>query len=335
MTRSSLISVIVPVYNAEKYLARCIESVLAQSYGTLELILVDDGSVDRSAAICDWYAERDNRVRVIHKANAGISAARNDGIEMATGDYIAFCDNDDFYAPGMLRRLLDMCRDNDCQIAQCLCEKGSAEKLPTPPQLPVKVLSSHEILENFYTEATIYIWDKLYRRDVFREVRFPVGSYEGEDRMVVHHLLWAAGRVAITRERLYYHYNNPQSVMNRGFDVRWANGALTDRLAFARKNDLTRLAADTLAKMVYEQGYLLVLNRRYNNDLHSKREFHKTHTALIREYYRQAMGAKDVKSKDKLFMSLRRYAPFVYNLYNYLKWRILRGHTNHRWGEIK
>jgi glycosyltransferase involved in cell wall biosynthesis len=330
-----LVSVIVPVYNAEKYLGRCVESILAQTYGTLELILVDDGSADRSGAICDWYAEQDNRVRVIHKANAGVSAARNDGIEAATGEYIAFCDNDDLYAPGMIRRLLEMCVDNDCGIAQCLCERGFAESLPTPPKQPVKVLTGRQILESFYTEATIYIWDKLFRRDVFRQVRFPVGSYTGEDLAVVHHLLWAAGRIATTRERLYYHYRNPESVMNRGFDVRWATGALEGRLAFAREKGLTRLAANTLAKMVYEQGYLLVMNRHYNTDPQSRKDFAVAHTALFHRYYREAMRTAGMSLKDKLFMSLRRYTPFVYNLYNYLKWRVVRGDRTHRWGEIK
>jgi glycosyltransferase involved in cell wall biosynthesis len=333
--KTTLISVIVPVYNGDKYLGRCVESILAQSHSALEVILVDDGSVDRSGTICDWYAEQDNRVRVIHKANAGVSAARNDGIEAATGDYIAFCDNDDFYAAGMLRRLLEMCVDNDCGIAQCRCERGSAERLPTPLPQPVKVLDSHRMLENFYTEATIYIWDKLYRREVWREVRFPVGSYTGEDLAVVHRLLWTAGRVAVTREKLYYHYHNPESVMNSGFDVRWATDALADRLAFARQNDLPRLAADTLAKMVYEQGYLLIMNRRYNIDSRSQREFAKTHTALFHRYYREAMRTAGVGAKDKIFMTLARYTPWTYNLYNYLKWRVVRGDRNHRWGEIK
>jgi glycosyltransferase involved in cell wall biosynthesis len=330
-----LISVIVPVYNAEKYLAHCVESILAQTHSALEVILVDDGSADRSGAICDWYAEQDNRVRAIHKANAGVSAARNDGIEAARGDYIAFCDNDDFYTPVMLRRLLEMCVDNDCAIAQCRCERGSAERLPTPPPEPVRVLDSRQMLESFYTEATIYIWDKLFRRDVFAEVRFPVGSYTGEDLAVVHRLLWAAGRVAVTREKLYYHYRNPESVMNSGFDVRWATGALADRLAFAREKGLSRLAADTLAKMVYEQGYLIVMNRRYNSDPRSRSDFAKTHTTLLHRYYREAMHTAGVGAKDKIFMTLRRYAPFAYNLYNYLKWRVVRGDRNHLWGEIK
>lgn len=219
-----LISVIVPVYNAEKYLARCIDSVLGQTHAELELILVDDGSTDGSGGICDAYAARDPRVRVIHKANGGVSAARNDGIEAALGEYIAFCDNDDFYAPGMLARLLEICLEGDCDIAQCLPVKGDAENLVTPQPGLVRVLTGREMLENFYTAASIYIWDKLYRREVWNDVRFPVGSYTDEDQWVVHRLLGAARCVATSREALYYHYIHPASVMNRGFDVRWATG---------------------------------------------------------------------------------------------------------------
>jgi glycosyltransferase involved in cell wall biosynthesis len=335
MAKQPLISVIVPVYNAEKYLARCIESILAQTYGTLEVILVDDGSADRSGAICDYYAAQDNRVRVIHKANAGVSAARNDGIEASTGEYIAFCDNDDFYAPGMLRRLLEMCVDNDCALAQCLCDRGLADKLAHSSPEPVRVFDSRRMLENFYTEATLFIWDKLYRREVWREVRFPVGSCIAEDDAVVHHLLWAAGRVAVTREKLYYHYRNPECVVNSGFNVRWATDALADRLAFARQNDLPRLAADTLAQMVYEQKYFLVLNRHYTKDPRVRAEFDETHTALFHRYYREAMHTAGMSFKNRLVMSACRFVPFVYNLYNYLKVRVVRGNRRARWAELR
>lgn len=329
------ISVIVPVYNAEKYLARCVESILGQTYSKIEVILVDDGSPDGSGAICDEFAARDSRVRVIHKLNGGVSAARNDGIEAARGEFIAFCDNDDFYAPGMLERLLGMCVDNDCGIAQCRPAKGSATSLATPPRQPVEVLTSREILENFYSEATIYCWDKLYRREVFDHVRFPVGSYTGEDVLVAHHAFAAAGRVAVTCEKLYYHYVNPGSVMNRGFDVRWATGALDDRVKFARREGLPRLLADTLAKRVYEEGYFLLMNRRYNRDPASRREFDREHRTLFRRYYHEAMHTPGVSAKDKAMMFVRRYAPQSYHLYNYLKWRIVRGNKQARWGEIK
>jgi glycosyltransferase involved in cell wall biosynthesis len=330
-----LISVIVPVYNAEKYLARCIDSVLGQTYTNFELILVDDGSKDRSGAICDGYAAGDQRVRVIHKTNGGVSAARNDGIEASRGQFIAFCDNDDFYAPGMLARLLEMCLENDCDIAQCRPEKGSAESLATPQPQPVKIMAGRQLFENFYTEATIYIWDKLYRREVWAGVRFPVGSYTGEDLMIIHRLFGAAGRVATTREKLYYHYRNPQSVMQRGFDVRWATGALTDRLEFARREGLSKLAADTAAKRVYEEGYLRLMNRRYNSEPVSRRDFERAHRVLMHDYYREAMGISDVSVKDKVMMTTRRYAPLFYHIYNHFKFRVLRGDGNVRFGEVK
>ena len=330
-----MISVIVPVYNAEKYLARCIESLLGQTHREIELILVDDGSGDASGGICDGFAARDARGRVIHKENAGVSAARNDGIEAARGEFIAFCDNDDFYAPAMLERLLGMCVEYDCDIAQCGLRKGTAESLDTPTLQQVTTMTGREMLESFYTRASIYIWDKLYRREVWADVRFPVGSYTDEDQWVVHHLLGAARRIASTSEALYYHYIHPASVMNRGFDVRWATGAMDDRLDFARSEKLPRLYAETMVRRLYKERYLLVMNRRYNGDTESRRAFATEHSALLRRYYREAMAADDVSFKEKIFMTMCRFTPPLYDLYNWLKWRVLRGERNVRFGEIK
>jgi glycosyltransferase involved in cell wall biosynthesis len=333
---SNLVSVIIPVYNAEKYLARAIDSVLGQTHSELELILVDDGSRDRSGAICDEYAARDPRVRVIHKANAGVSAARNDGIEASRGEWIAFCDNDDFYSPGMLARLLEMCTENDCDIAQCgFIRKGTAESLPTPPPEPVRVLTGHDVLERFYTTASICIWDKLYRRRVWDDVRFPVGSYADEDVWVVHHLFGTARRVALTREVLYYYYDNPESVTGRGFDVRWATGAMNNRLEFALREGLPHLYADTLVRRVYKKRHLLTMNRRYNRDKTSRREFHREHRAQLRRYYREAMCASGVSLRDRLFMTVCRFTPLLHSLYNWLKWRVVRGNRRVRFGEIE
>jgi glycosyltransferase involved in cell wall biosynthesis len=332
---SVLISVIIPVYNAEKYLARCVESILAQTHRELEAILVDDGSSDGSGALCDAFAARDPRVRVIHKANGGVSAARNDGIEAARGEFLAFCDNDDFYAPGMLARLLEMCMENGADIAQSACVKGAAESLATPPPGRVEVMTGREMLEVFYLRAGIYVWDKLYRREVWRDVRFPVGSYTDEDQWVVHRLLGAAGRVAVTREALYYHFIHPESVMNRGFDTRWATGAFDDRIAYARAEGLPRLLAETMVRRLYKERYLLVMNRRYNRDADSRRSFHSEHSALLRRYYREALATPGVSAKERAFMALCRFAPPVYHLYNWIKWRVVRGEKNVRLGELK
>lgn len=330
-----LISVILPVFNAEKYLSRCIESVLGQTHGDLEVILVDDGSTDGSGAICDSFSARDARVRTIHKQNEGVSAARNDGLEAAKGEFVAFCDNDDHMAPGMLERLLEICIGTGAEIAHCRRERSAAERLQTPPKQPVEVVASRELLERFYSDATIYVWDKLYRRELFEgcgwqgkgmaedrtPIRFPVGSCSAEDSAVAHRLIAAAKTVAITKERLYCHFVNPNSVMQSGFDTRWATwvfAALDDRLELARRESLPRLAAETLARRVYEAEYQIVMNRRSARD----KKFAREMKSLKRRYYREAMTEKSVKliAKSQIFVVLCRYLPIVYHLYNHLKW---------------
>ena len=113
------ISVIVPIYNVEQYLYQCIDSIIAQTYTNLEIILVDDGSTDSSGEICDKYASVDCRIVVIHKKNGGLSEARNAGINVATGDYIGFVDSDDYIFPDTYRGMIEACENNNCEIAVC------------------------------------------------------------------------------------------------------------------------------------------------------------------------------------------------------------------------
>lgn len=332
----NLVSVIIPVYNAEKYLARCVDSIIGQTHRELEVILVNDGSRDASGAICDEYAAKDPRVRVIHKSNGGVSAARNDGIEAARGEYIAFCDNDDFYAPGMLARLLEMIAGGDCDIAGCRSVRGTAGSLPTAPPQSVGMVTGRELLETFYTRASLYVWDKLYRCRVWDGIRFPVGSHMHEDNAIVHRLYGAARMVAISGETLYYHYRNPESVVGSGFSERWGlDDPYADRMAYARAEGLPRLLAGTAPRRVYHEGYLLAMNRRYNGDAASRRAFHVEHSSLMRRFYREARLTPGVTARDKVMMRVRIHTPLLYHLWAWFKWRILRGDRTVRFGEIK
>lgn len=327
-----LISVIVPVYNAERWLERCAASILGQTHADLELILVDDGSMDGSPAICDALAASDARVRVIHKVNAGVSAARNDGIEASRGEWIAFCDNDDFMAPGMLARLLEIALAADADISQCRPVRGTAESLVNPLHEPVDVFTGRQMLESFYTRGSLYVWDKLYRRSVWAAVRFPVGSYMHEDNAIIHRLYGSAACVAVTAETLYYHYRNPQSVVGSGFNLRWGHDdPYADRIAYARAEGLPRLLADTLHRRVYHERYLLSMNRRYTRS----REFAAHHDALLRRYYRDALAVPGISLRNSAFMFSCRFVPLVYHTYNFLKWRLLRPNIPVRFGEIK
>ena len=144
-----LVSVIIPIYKAEKYLSMCVDSVLNQTYQNLEVILVDDGSPDNCPAICDEYAQKDKRIRVIHQKNAGLSMARNAGLDICTGDYITFVDSDDALHIDFVARLLAACEDNSAEIAIADFKKAAvAEYLPkiTAPleNKPVRVVDGHE-----------------------------------------------------------------------------------------------------------------------------------------------------------------------------------------------
>ena len=192
------ISVIVPVYKVEAYLERCVHSLCRQTYTNLEIILVDDGSPDRSGQMCDMLALQDNRIRVIHKKNGGLSDARNAGIEQATGDYIAFVDSDDWYDPGMLRILYTLCEENDAEIAECSYRNIYHDRVQAETgcsgavmeMTPVQAIESN--LDWKYCKPVA--WNKLYRRDIVGQIRYPVGKLH-EDEFTTHLFYLAAKKI--------------------------------------------------------------------------------------------------------------------------------------------
>ena len=219
-----MISVIVPVYKVEPYLRRCVDSILAQTYSDFELILVDDGSPDTCGAICDSYAEQDARVRVIHQANGGLSAARNAGIEIARGDYLTFIDSDDLVSDYYLETLYDLICEKKADISVCMARDFSNE---TPYFYNKKeheycILSGREACLSIYQSLGI-LWvsayAKLYKRELFSGIRFPVGFIH-EDQATIPKLLYRANTVAISKDIVYGYRQRQGSIMHSGFDVR-------------------------------------------------------------------------------------------------------------------
>lgn len=173
-----LISVIIPVYKVEKYLRQCVDSILAQTYSELEIILVDDGSPDNCGIICDEYALKDKRIKVIHQENMGLSAARNTGIDASHGDYLCFIDSDDVVTPEYCQVLYDLLKNNDYDFSVCgTCRfEDGFEPLPTMINLENKVWKSNEFLkEQLNKRSEFGVWNKLYRRSVFSKMRFAEG----------------------------------------------------------------------------------------------------------------------------------------------------------------
>ena len=172
------ISVIVPIYNTEKYLARCIESILCQTYTNLEIILVDDGSTDKSGDICDFYARKDNRVKVVHKENGGAAAARNFALNMVTGQYIGFVDSDDTVEKDFFELLYDLICQYDADISMVAYrEIEMGEKIAKLKDKSLIVMNQKQAVKELLFDRKIqnYVWNKLYKRKIFELV--PPGGY--------------------------------------------------------------------------------------------------------------------------------------------------------------
>ena len=177
-----LISVIVPIYNVEQYLPRCIESILNQTYKNLEVILVDDGATDHCGSICDVYKEKDCRVRVIHKSNGGLSDARNAGLDRMTGEYVTCIDSDDFVSPFFVENLWLALEENHCDIASSwFIEYHNGQIVPAGKVVDaqeVEVLAKNEYFERLLYQDGVEVsaWGKLYKSSLYQNVRYPVGK---------------------------------------------------------------------------------------------------------------------------------------------------------------
>lgn len=212
------VSMIVPVYQVEKYIAQCIESVLNQTFTDFELILVDDGSKDNSGSICDLYAAKDKRITVIHTKNNGAATARNIGLDRALGKYITFLDGDDYLADNMIERLFNEIDGSDYDIAVCdFLNILPDEKNNFSLNLKEAAVSGREVLEHLkniknYGVWTI-VWNKIYKKEVLKGIRFPDGKYF-EDEFFTDRLFLKCDKVHIIPDILCYHRVLPSSTMN-------------------------------------------------------------------------------------------------------------------------
>lgn len=216
--RDTTVSVIVPVYRAERTLARCVRSILGQTHENLQLLLIDDGSPDECPALCDAWAREDPRVLALHQPNAGAGAARNHGLAHATGAYIAFVDSDDFVRENYLARMLEVSLRHGCDIVQCGFEAGEGEAFSRPPVPgePVFVPWRQAMNDRRYK---VSVWGKLYSAQAVRGKAFAQGLIY-EDDGIYYQFLYGAQRVALISDALYYYYQSAQSVMRGAGQVK-------------------------------------------------------------------------------------------------------------------
>ena len=233
------ISVIVPVYKVEPYLRRCVDSILGQTFTDFELILVDDGSPDDCGAICDKYAEQDQRVHVIHQENGGLSAARNAGIDWAFANsdsaWLAFVDSDDWVHPRYLELLYRAVETDHTKISVCDYVETDTVLPFEEPAEGTTIRDWDEFSLNRNVCATV-AWNKLYARELFKDLRYPIGKTH-EDEFVTYKLLIQAEKVSFLTATLYYYYQNPEGITKSKFSLNRLDviDAVEERIGYVKK----------------------------------------------------------------------------------------------------
>lgn len=214
-----LISIIVPIYNVSKYLDKCVESILNQNYKNIELILVDDGSTDGSEKKCDDWAKKDSRVVVIHKENGGSADSRNVGMEAAKGEYIGFVDSDDWIAPEMYEKLIEVIHERNLDMSVCFFKAVSDENYEfNNTEYPTTEYTGRDFANLIIAEKkpriSYAIWKCLYKREVIKGIKFYKGVHYNEDAVFLIESLWNARKMAFIEAPMYYYRVHESSISN-------------------------------------------------------------------------------------------------------------------------
>ena len=314
-----LISIIVPVYNVELYLERCMTSILNQTYKNLEIILVDDGATDASSKMCDEYAKQDDRIKVVHKANGGLSDARNAGLAIATGSYIGYVDSDDWIELDMYERMHKACVENNAQLSVCRYASEYKDKTVLGGNDTVVSLNRDELLEVYisgHNEYIIYnsVWSKLFKKELVDGMRFPKGR-NSEDIMYTTKAFCKLEK-AVYIDSCLYHYvlDREGSIMNVARGERMFKDEIPfwrEHLSYIRENVSERLG-DMAAYYFWRRllFYYIDMKNSKNNE-YAKRivDEIKSDKMEISRVYGTSMVAKGDKARMKLFM----VSPFMYS----------------------
>lgn len=309
-----MISVIVPVYNVEKFLPKCIESIVNQSFRDIEIILVDDGSTDASGEICDLWAKCDERIKVIHKDNGGLSDARNKGIEMSSGEYLSFIDSDDYILPDYLLILYQILTSEGADMSVCQCffvdeqDRNLTELNDTDKITLIKgnFICMREFLTN--TDIDTVAWRKLYKSSLFvPEIRYPVGKYH-EDVWTTYKYIAKCNSIVVSYKKLYAYRQRKGSIVNSQFNTKHLDGVTGSIKRFefisSRYPDLKSQSA---ANIIYcANQCMLRLGKSLESDS-TYLEFLKTIYKKYLKYY--LYGRSSIKGK--IFAVFARYFPRI------------------------
>lgn len=319
-TMNDLVSVIVPIYNVENYLNKCIESIRNQSYKNLEIILVDDGSPDNCGVICEEYTKADSRIKVIHKSNGGLSDARNCGIEASTGEYLLFVDSDDFIHMDMIRILYEGLKAKNAKVSVCSYQCVEEDEIISYSEnysdtvQPILMTKEHLYDSKYYINKRvefIVAWNKLYHRSLFEEVRYPKGKVH-EDEFTTYKLLYYAKEVVYIDAPLYFYVQRKSSIMGQKIGEKrlLILDAISERMTFYRERGEKRLWA--LAFEAYRRSFLRYVGEVQRTKAFPKKRFHKYKKIYLNNIEKYIKLEKpSVVDRVKYFIS--GYFPFFYS----------------------
>lgn len=308
-----LVSVIVPVYNVEKYLPICIESILKQSYSNIELLLIDDGSTDASGIICDRYAEQDGRVKVYHQVNSGVSAARNTGLDNMGGEYCITVDSDDAISPLLIERAFDLLQKYKCDcviyrydtIKDCDFENKIKKSRIVKGEL--EFLSRYEVMKEILigNRFRMLACNKLYRSELWNDIRYPIGRKYGDDTAVTYRLMDKCNRVAYLDEVHYYYRMREGSALHtevseRNLELFVSYSEMMDYM-FKKHSDFSSYAAASYVIRMFD-----FLAKVKESDLNNKvkRSLIAQLSILSKPYRFEIIRAKNMTMKQKILLQV-------------------------------
>lgn len=282
-TNKDTISIIVPVYNTEKYLSQCIYSIISQSYSKLEIVLIDDGSRDNSYVLCEEFSTIDKRIRVIHQKNGGAAAARNIGLKIATGKILAFVDSDDYLDPTAFEEMLAMMRRSDADIVECAFVNEFQDKsIITKPFAEEKEETEVEYLRRFTNSWTnALIWNKLFKRELFDNILFEEG-HRIDDEFFTYQGVMNAKKIVYTPKAFYHYRMRASSVMR---DPKAKEKMLFDRLEYSTIRREKVVSRFPELKQEFDYSYLDSLLYWSKDDAATSAIISKIQN-LIKEYFR-------------------------------------------------
>lgn len=297
----TLISIIVPVYNVEKYLNKCIDSILNQTYRNIEVILVDDGSPDNCGKICDEYAMKDKRVKVIHIENKGVSNARNVGVENSTGQYIGFVDADDILFKKMYEKLLNEAVKEDADIVQCnycyLFEDGTTK--PMIRKIKTKKVEKEQKITAFF-DGDIYplVATKLFKSSLLNDIRFDINLKIGEDRLFMHECCLKALKIALLEDVYYYYFQRQTSVMHVFSMRQFDDDTYVSQLFLNQYKNNEYICAPLEYRIIFQSLNLICELLNEQKELH---RFFDVREKLV-QYKKTALLSKKIPIKMKAYI---------------------------------